>query len=317
MSGLYYKRVTEGCLGRVKRAVFIVGSGRSGTTMLGSMLGAHPKCIVTPESQFNEPLSRFDGDGFDVRSALKWLESHPRFRIWDMDIGRLPEAVSTVGSHREFLYRIVEEYSRGKHPDKDAEIWVDHTPSNVKKIVELSEIYPDALFIHIYRDGRAVAASRRKAGWRGDGVVESATVWMQRVGMGFSAECMHPDRVFHISYENLVTHPEKSLKRISDFAGIDFSEEMVSADGFIVPGYTKHQHTLVGKRPDISRIDAWREYLDEREIEIFENIAGEMLGILGYERLYDNPRRIKRSERVLYALKRKIRHLSRAVSGWI
>ena len=58
--------------------------------------------------------------------------------------------------------------------------------------------------------------------------------------------------------------------------------EMVEGKGFQVPGFTVNQHALVGKRPDSSRLDAWRSKLKPREIEIIESLAGDTLTRLGY-----------------------------------
>ncbi|NOS35007.1 MAG: hypothetical protein GQ522_00045 [Deltaproteobacteria bacterium] len=57
---------------------------------------------------------------------------------------------------------------------------------------------------------------------------------------------------------------------------------MLDASGFAVPQYTSRQHSLIGKRPDIKRVNAWERELTPREIEIFESITGDLLHYLGY-----------------------------------
>jgi len=75
---------------------------------------------------------------------------------------------------------------------------------------------------------------------------------------------------------------------------------MIEANGFILPDYTKEQHKLVGKRADSSRVDRWREELNQREIEIFEHYAKDILRVLGYAPIYKNPKRERRIDRIRY-----------------
>jgi len=303
-------------MGGIERAVFIVGCGRSGTTMLASMLGAHPEALVTPESQFNMDLYT-EEESFDSARYLKSLKKHRRFAIWDLDISPFEEELLSCTGHREFIYRLVEIYAQSKGGEKrGVRVWIDHTPANVNKIDILKNLFPDSLFIHIYRDGRAVAASFKAVEWGRKSPDTAALFWMQRVAAGLASECRFPGLVSSVRYEDIVLDTEEELGRLCDFIGLDFKKEMLDGGGFRVPEYTRHQHRLVGKGVKRSRVDAWRVELEAREIEIFENIAGDILRILGYERLYDSPRRIKRHEKVKYSLKRPLeRRLDRFTKG--
>ena len=72
------------------RPVFIGGCGRSGTTLLGAMLGTHPRCLATPESKFRflpYRRQRTTDRGIDLSSAIEQIADHWSFKIWDVDLG--------------------------------------------------------------------------------------------------------------------------------------------------------------------------------------------------------------------------------------
>ncbi len=292
----------------IERAVFIVGCGRSGTTMLGAMLGVNEHCITTPESQFNMDIYRMLPD-FDASKALGILKSHKRFKIWELDISDKEGFLLESKTHKEFIYRVVSLYQEHFTPDKDANIWIDHTPANVSKCDMLLDIFPEAKIIHIVRDGRAVAASHKKVKWGKHYMPDMASHWFERVSLGLSAEALYPDSVMRVSYEELVLDTKYSLKRVCSFLDIDYSDDMQRGNGFILPKYTKAQHRLVGAPPNRSRVDSWREELSDREIEIFEYGAGPLLRMLGYTPLYTNPKRIKKIEELAYRVKKLAKRL--------
>jgi len=283
----------------IKQAIFIVGCGRSGTTMLGAMLGSHSRAITTPESQFNTDIYNIM-ERFNPQRAIEILENHHRFKIWNLNISPFRDTLLSSNSHKEFIFKTVSIYRDTIARKDSADIWIDHTPANVNKIDILLNIYPNAKIIHIIRDGRAVALSHKKVKWGKDYMPDMARFWISRVASGLAAECRYPDSVISIKYEDIVTDTENSLKRISNFIGIEYEDSMIEANGFILPEYTKEQHKLVGKRADSSRVNRWREELTQREIEIFEHYAKDILRILGYTPIYKNPKRERRIDRIRY-----------------
>jgi hypothetical protein len=287
------------------RPVFIGGCGRSGTTLLGSMLGTHPHCLTTPEASFfYTPLRRSwaTGEEFDRHTALDQITAHWSFKIWDVEIDRtfLVEHCST---YPELLLGIVAAYGR-KTGKIEPRLWVDHAPGNVKYFSLLLEMFPEARLIHIVRDARAASSSVIPLDWGPNNAASAARWWVSFVARGLAAEAMHgPVRVIRIRYEDLVARPEPTLKRVCDFAGIDYRPEMVAGTGFGVPGFTAGQHALIGKAPDRSRLEAWRKALSRREIEIVESIAVDLLSGLGYATVHGwRARRLTSSEKARFTL---------------
>lgn len=147
------------------RPVFIGGCERSGTTLLGSMLGGHNDCLCVPEMQFKFNILRLTASGdqnsVDTVNILRRLSDRSRFRIWELDVASVTHKRLSC---RELIEWIVTAYSQKVGKPAPA-VWVDHTPANIRYAWTLLHLFPDAKMIHIIRDGRAVAASILPLDW--------------------------------------------------------------------------------------------------------------------------------------------------------
>lgn len=288
----------------IQNTIFIMGCERSGTTFLGSLIGSHSECIVTPESQFKtDCYSNKEKSSFVPEKAFTKIKNRKRFQYWDSDISFTISELNEIKNYSDLLLRIVQKYNIHISHKKTAKIWIDHTPQNTEDVDTLKELFPNAKFIHIIRDGRAVASSHQKLSWGPKGMKNMATYWLKKLALGFAYEVRYPNDVLSIKYEDLLTDTETTVKKVTDFIGIGYEENMLKADGLIVPQYTKHQHTLVGKKASTDRIHAWQKNLSKREIELFERESKNMLNLLGYNILFPNAKRENRYERILYRIK--------------
>jgi hypothetical protein len=267
------------------RQVFIGGCERSGTTMLGAMLGTHNRCLCLPESGFF--INILQGENIDlteinVQPILQKIARHPRFKIWEMRLAanNWPDN-QPKASYSAIIEWVVRQYGQenGKpFPD----YWVDQTPNNMKYAATWLSIFPDARLIHLVRDGRAVANSLMSLKWV-NSMDRAASYWLERLSYGLAAEIYYgKERVKRILYEELVSDPETILKEICNFLEIDFQAGMIDSGGVKVPLYMHRINPLVGQKPVQSRITAWEKQLSSRQVEIFENLAGDMLTFLGY-----------------------------------
>jgi len=147
--------------------VFIGGCDRSGTTMLGAMLGSHSECLCVPEAQFIIDILKggeVDSQQANPAQVLKRIASHPRFGLWAIRIEAGEWFAEDQGvAYADIIEKVVQKYGR-KHAKVSARLWVDHTPSNLKHTATLFSIFPEARMIHMMRDGRAVAASLLSVG---------------------------------------------------------------------------------------------------------------------------------------------------------
>jgi hypothetical protein len=283
------------------KAIFIGGCSRSGTTLLGSMLGLSPGVVCTPESQFKTEILEKGNPTQILQSpeaALHSIVRHWRFSLWNLHTDRLKELVtSPPSSYQSVLERLVHAYAQDVDP-KEVEAgkettWVDHSPSNLQYLDRLFTLFPDAVAIHLVRDGRAVAASVMPLDWGPNTAYFAARWWARNLAHGLAAESFFgPEKVLRVRYEDILIEPSAELKRICRFAGVEYDEKMPSATGFQVPLYTTEQHRwlLTGKVAK-GRAAGWRQVLTEKQVALFEASAGDLLTFLGYDRRYRWPAR--------------------------
>ena len=290
------------------KLVFIGGAHRSGTTMLGSMLGAHSSCLCIPEAQFKTDAYRkiHGKDKVDIGDIFVMVSNHIRFKYWGLDVGQ--EVPAGITSFQELFLWLIQSYGE-KVGKPCAAICVDHTPLNIKYADTLFHLFPEAKMIHLVRDGRAVAASIMPLDWGPNTIDKAASSWANKIQFGFRVEELYgSERVKRVGYEDVVLDPEETMKEICAFLEIAYEPAMIEGGGFKVPSYTARQHQLVGKGPVADRVEAWKTSLTRREIEIFENIAGTYLRQLGYALHYGAAaRKITFPEKILFMLKHRYR----------
>lgn len=285
------------------RPIFIGGCGRSGTTLLGAMLGSHPRYLATPEAKFNIAAYTYclqQRSAYDIPTALEAIQTHWSYRLLGLDLDLAAWMRQTPNASYGDLIRWIVAHYGCRVGKPDPSVWIDHTPGSILHTRLLLELYPDAKILHLVRDARAVAASVVRMDW-GPNTVDRATHWwIHKLAHGFAAELDHgPERILRVHYEDLVRDPAHTLRHICAFLDIDYHDEMVNGSGFHVPVFASQGHTLVGSRPDASRSEAWRSELSPRQIEIIESIAGTLLRYLGYPMIYgDHARRMTQAERV-------------------
>ncbi|MGC9399063.1 MAG: sulfotransferase family protein [Anaerolineae bacterium] len=269
----------------IKREIFVGGCGRSGTTLLGAILGAHSRCLCPPESHFKTSpfrLGMWKDGHIDPRAAWAYIQIHWRFKIWQLDVDA---DAAPQSSYVDLLHWLVEQYAEAH--DLTGTIWVDHTPENVNYASTLLNHFPRARLVHIVRDGRAVANSIMPLDWGPNTVITAAPWWETNVRSGLTLEEGElAERIVRVKYEALLAEPETTVAHLCDALELAFEPSMLSASGFHPPAYTTRQHQLIGRGLDPARAQRWREALSPRQIEIFESLAGALLQALGYPLLY-------------------------------
>ena len=272
------------------KPVFIGGCHRSGTTLLGALLGAHPQCLTTPESQFKTDALKGVGVPQTESQWTTVLERAGGMRSlsrWSVSDGLLGGAAgSTDRDYAALLLRMVDEFARSSGRGR-FDVWVDHTPKNIWHLETLLGLYPEGKAIHIVRDGRGVAASVMGLDWGPNPVIAAAHWWIHHLAFGLAAESRFGERVLRVRYEDLVATPQPELERICEWLGIDYVAAMESGGGFNYPKGMFRYHSLIHDAPDPSRVTAWRGALSSRQIASFESCACDLLPYLGYDVLND------------------------------
>jgi hypothetical protein len=264
---------------------FVINSGRAGSTLLQMMLSAHPRLVVTPETHWIVRLAdRHRAGGPPWTGLAEDLSAEPSYRdLWRLDPGetrrRLAErAPATVAGAIEEVFR---QYSDLAGKPR----WGDKSPSYALHVARLAELWPEARFVHLVRDGRDVASSLLRVPWGPRSIPGAALHWRRSVERARRAgERLGPGRFTEVRYERLVAEPEAELRAICAFLGEDFAPGMLEfhthAPDALVPGANPRDPL----RPVDPGARNWRQERSAREIARFEAVAGPTLERFGYER---------------------------------
>jgi hypothetical protein len=280
-------------------APFIVGMGRSGTTLLRLMLDAHPDLAIPPETHFIPTAAQACRESPDPREAfLKALTSFPFWEDHHIDIKLLRQRITAIepfdlGDALRAFYRLyAERFKKPRWGDKSA-----YLP--VMRLIQ--ELLPEARFVHIIRDGRDVALSIKDLWWGPNSVEEAAKWWASGI---VSARSQVKDLKWYLEvrYEDLVLDTEPTLRKICAFIALPWSASMLDYDkraeerlaeltSIMDPNARRITtaeerrsiHSFVSKPPEPTRVGRWRTGMTDSDRVCFEQIAGEMLREIGYD----------------------------------
>lgn len=280
-----------------QRFPFLVGCARSGTTLLRAMLDAHPEVAVPGESYFplwfGRQRARYERpDGVDVEAFLADLTAHSWFRHWNLSDQAVRRALAEKPP-ADFPAAVRVVYGAYAH-HHGKRYYADKTPVFVLHIPTLAQLFPEAVFVHIVRDGRDVALSLLDVGWGPSRFGQAALHWRSRVEAGWrAARCLRPERYHEISYEALVRDPEGVARQLLAFLGLPFDHSMLRyferAQSLITALPDPEDHRNLSRPPALLR--NWREQLAPEQVALFEALAGDTLERAGYETSGQRPPR--------------------------
>jgi hypothetical protein len=254
--------------------VFVIGSPRSGTTILGRSLAEHSELWTSGESYALFHLfgpRDLAGQTFDRSMAIpgpRWLRR---------------EGVS----REEFLAYIGVGINALMTNRSEGLRWVDHTPLYTQIADELAAVFPGASFIHILRDGREVVQSmlnfvesqpdptlrnfaEKAMPWARD-LARGCDTWSNHVetAMAFCAE--HPDRTTVVRYEELVADPAATFAGVHRFLGIEDEEGPAAFLG------SRRINTSFRERPRLSGSELWGAWDADLRHTFAEHAGGAMV----------------------------------------
>jgi hypothetical protein len=272
---------------------FLIGSGRAGTTLLRAMLDSHPRMAVPPETYLiTELLPRRDDlegpQGLVADRFLDAVVTNAWFKRWELTRGKIRRELEGAAGLADGIRAVYRAYAR----EKGKERYGDKTPVYVYEIDALVDLFDEARFVHVIRDGRDVACSfLGQEAMRPNGPVEAALLWRERVEAALEAgERLGPGRYHELRYEELVADPEALLRTLCEFIDLDYdpamlgyqerAEELTRHDG----GPQRHRGVFL---PPTEGLRRWQTDLQPAEVEAFELVAGDLLDRLSYRRATD------------------------------
>ena len=272
-----------------RRMFFIIGSARSGTTLLRLILNAHPDVAVPPESRFITELWQGEEE-IHVEDLLHRLERHRLFQVWGLDVEDVKQELGT--SPRGRYGDVMEAVYRAWAKSKGKAMWGDKTPRYIENIPLLALLWPEAKFIHQIRDGRNVVLSYADVPFGPKTLGKGADLWKRRVEQGLLyGRPLGPARYTEIRYEEFVVDTPNMTKRLCDFLGIEFHPDMLDyvekSRTDILPRAARYNPNVT--KPPTTSLRSWENQMRDKQIEMFEAIAGDTLDMLEYPRRFPNP----------------------------
>lgn len=275
--------------------IFLVGCGRSGTTLLKELLNQSNELHILKESafipilylkknkygDFTEETQRSEFI-FDLKSTSR-TSKEVAFEIFSLTEEKAlslleknaplkySEAISTLFSHVA--------KANGK------EVWGDKTPLYVNHINLLHTLFPKAKIIHLIRDPRDVASSIRKAGWSST-IREAAFIWKRNVSNGLEGRKLNSEAYYEISYEKLILNTDTELKKLFEWLNFKYSKNIL--DQYIksyinIEETYSDLHPLIGKPIDTKRAGNWKKKLTPQEIAEVQSINKDLINRLNLE----------------------------------
>jgi Sulfotransferase family len=209
---------------QINKPVFVVGSPRSGTSILTWCLGQHPNMFPVPESSWMGDFAVTVAIGYQIGTARGERSILSAMEIPDAElfaaIGRSINHL--ILRHRPDLERKRRATSSESEPKGR---WVDGTPEYSLHICGLRKLFPEARFVHICRDVRAVVRSmlnfHRIAGTDLVPNEEKAyKYWLRTISACMEAERAYgPSVVYRTRYADLVDNPEATMRSLLGFLG--------------------------------------------------------------------------------------------------
>ncbi|HEX6445812.1 MAG TPA: sulfotransferase [Streptosporangiales bacterium] len=272
------------------RPIFILGSARSGTTLLSLMLHRHPRIAIPMENRFVLPvyLGRAEFGDLAEEGNRRLLAERIVTAEWFADLqldpgwitGRIVDEAWTVGAAVGLVLRAYSEQN-GKLR------WGDKRPYYRNTMWAIQRMFPAAQFVHIVRDGRdAVASMATVPPFDVEGFNHRVRTWMEAAENAEQARAkLAPDTFHELHYERLVTDPEKELRGLCAFLGEDFDDAMLRPEQLADDVVPEYQTWHVRTRQEVSdrSVGAFREQLEPWQLAVCESVMGAALQGYGYE----------------------------------
>ena len=273
------------------RLVFLIGMPRSGTTWVTWLLTHHPAVVTF----------RHSGMFFCFDHLQKWWVRDIRYTkggggggngagtyatassAETLSEARLDRELRSLGSH------VIERLTR---ETPGARVFLDQTPEHIALLPFVQRVFPEARFLHVVRDPRAVYSSIRSAAdsWAAPGSFPRSPIQIARRWRKLLAGARAlrgSDKCYELTYERIHAEPAGELEKLHRWLGLDTDARLV-AESVAASDIEKLREHGKNARGFFRRGSAhgWREELSASEIRVIEHEAGDEMREWGYEPLH-------------------------------
>lgn len=295
-----------------QRPFFVIGVGRSGNTLLRRILTSHSRLHIPPESfVLGDVIRKYRALG----SRMNWPELvsfvfaqfqfHPEFHLFEMELEPLVTRLAQVPARDRNLAHLLDAFYRehARLAGKDPLYWGDKTPMNslddvvvrgdrprhlgagVPQTLErIRKVFPEARFLHIYRDGCDCVLSHLRGGFFAN-IKDAAERWKHVETQTRRFAEQHRAHSLDVRYEDLVSKPREVMDEVCSFLGVEFEDAMLSSEAGAkslgdVPAWS--WHAQVAKPINAMNPGKARRVFTREEREELQALIGDALAAFGY-----------------------------------
>lgn len=290
-------------LDRISDPFFLVYDSRSGSTFLANLLVKFAGAAIPPETNFiTALLSKYEKETIDNDSDLKQtidiIYEDNKFSDWKLDRAELENYIerSFPLTIRDLILQVCTLYKQNNYPN--SQFFGLKKGVYLTKYRQMKQLFPQAKFVGIIRDGRAVFNSKKHSIYSVTGKpfetdpVKAAKEWCRMYGFLQEVVQKYPTETIDIQYEKMIEDPDSIIAELREFFNISEVKEFGDKSYEISERYGK-LHKNVKKEPLEKRITAWQETLSAEEIFAFESVAYKQLLLAGYSTV--NPKFLLKS----------------------
>lgn len=275
-------------------AIFMIGTQRSGSNLLRLMLNQLPEITAPHPPHILQRMT-------PLMSAYGDLQNDNHFQSLVEDVCRLVELNPVPWQGVEFDRDNIAQRARSRSlmgvfeaiydqaaRARGAANWCCKSLANIKFLPAIEAHFRNARYIYLYRDGRDVAVSFRKAIVGEKHYYHIARDWAQTQRLALTMEAhIGPDRFFRVKYEDMVEEPEATMMRLCEFLDTEYRPDMLNFHETDEAHRAAQSSDLWGNvtQPIMKgNTGKFRTEASEEDIRIFESMAGDVLDKLNYRR---------------------------------
>ena len=292
-----------------KQLYFIVGIGRSGTTILSKLLNKYVDVHCLPEANFlvfflNKFKNKKTFFSNDINQLFEEIDlyshSHP-WVGWEFNVEQTKKYILDIVSktnsitYEELCKLIYEKFIVTDFDKSNAKILLDKNPSYTIFANEISQVFPESKFIWIVRDYRANILSRKQSVFlKSPNIAYNASRWLlynKRANLFYQK---NKGRTILIKYEDLVLNNAQVIERLIRFLNISpiletitEKKQSINLDHFKITDKFKDRflkkYSDLNKTLNTDRLNVWQEQLSENEIRQCDAICSPFAVKLGYD----------------------------------
>lgn len=274
------------------KPVFMIGSERSGTTLVMAMVGKLPR-IAVPEvawyyPRFRPYLHTYGdlGNSRNLRTLAEEMVFGLKSPFFDMPVNPATIVDEILGMTREPSFAgiycaMFEKYAQTMNKPR----WGEKTPHNLFFVGDILEDFPNAQFVFVQRDGRDSSAEYIRSAFGPTNIFCAAEIWkLCQDAVKPWREKLSASQWHDVRYEDLAVKPESVLQQLCQFLGEDYTPDMMDfhKTGIAQRRGQTRDHAPLGKPVSTEYIGRYKRELSIEQQEIFAAVAGDELRAQGY-----------------------------------